>query len=186
MAMDAEQYVYARSHIRSARRRFDRIYEELEEIDEEDPHGIIQYGRYFAFRDIALVDCQICIEVATKALFPLLGMNYPQTHAIDFKDAEDLIRRARYADDFDFEGKTKIPRAVFLTQLWSMFYTLAKYGQQDYHLPTGELFDNTDAEYALKHAEFCVELAEDLLEYQEGRYEDEYGEDPSAVWRDSR
>ena len=130
------------------------------------------------------MDCQICIEVATKAMFPLLGMVYPQNRAITFDDAEDLINIVRYADDFDFEDKDNIPRAVLLTQLWSTFYTLAKYGQQDFRLSTSDLFDTTDAEYALKHAEFCVNLAYDLSEYQAEKFEDEHGEGPASAWHD--
>ena len=40
MRLSAEQFVYACSYVTSAQYRYDRIYEQLEELDEEDPYGI--------------------------------------------------------------------------------------------------------------------------------------------------
>lgn len=84
--MEPEQFVYARLNITSARYRYDRICEQLEEF-EEDTTGVRRSMQYLVFQDIALVDCQICIEVATKIMLTLLGLNYPQSHAISFDDA---------------------------------------------------------------------------------------------------
>lgn len=63
-----------------------------------------------------------------------------------------------------FVYKEEIPRVIFLSYFWYNFHTLAKYGINN--IPPDKLFKKEEAELALKHAKYCVEVANGLLIYR--------------------
>ena len=116
-----------------------------------------------------IVECQAAIELSTKAVFKLMGLDFPRKHQLLFKrekegkiygETKELLSKGfpRY-----FAYKEDIPRMVFLTFFWSEFYTLAKYGIEELNLSPDKLFKEEDARLALKHAELCVDIADSLL-----------------------
>lgn len=105
--------------------------------------------------------CQQSIELSAKAVFKLMGMDFPKNHEIRFelKGTKELLKK-----DFPktFQEKDKIPRLIFLTQFWKRFYELAKYGKEKLNIGPDDLFGREEAEIALKHAKECYRIAENL------------------------
>ena len=64
----------------------------------------------------------------------------------------------------DYPRKEEIIRAIFL-QVWEKCYEIAKYGVPEFDVGPSVVFEIEDGERAINDASFCVELAEDLIEY---------------------
>lgn len=105
--------------------------------------------------------CQQSIELSAKAVFKLMGINFPKDHKIrfDVKETKELLKR-----DFpkNFYEKDKIPRLIFLTQFWKEFYILVKYGIEKLDIGPECLFKREEAEIAIKHAKECCRIVENL------------------------
>lgn len=114
-----------------------------------------------------IMDCQFCIEISVKSMFKLVGKNYPFDHGVSLSDKRT---QGFYHETPDsFEAKDDIIRAVFLTQFWHGFYELAKYGVPQMNVRPEKIFTDKDGERAINDAMFCVELANDLLDFVEER-----------------
>ncbi len=112
--------------------------------------------------------CQEAIELCGKAIFKIMGLDFPKEHQLLFNQRKSEIKpevRELLKKEFPryFTYKEKVPRVIFLTYFWYNFYTIAKYGLSDVDVPPDKLFSKEDAELALKHAKDCVRVADNLL-----------------------
>jgi len=105
------------------------------------------------------------MELSAKALFKLIGIDFPKKHEIKF-DRKETKRLLKELLDKDFPKsfyeKDKIPRLFFLTQFWEKFYILSKYGIDKLNIGPDDLFEKEEAKLALKHAKECYNIASGL------------------------
>ena len=119
-----------------------------------------------------IVECQAAIELSTKAVFKLMGVEFPRKHQLLFKHEgkekiyDEVKKLLNKVFPKNFVYKEDIPRMVFLTYFWNYFYTLAKYGIEELNLSPDRLFREEDAKLALGHAELCVRIADNLLTWK--------------------
>lgn len=64
-----------------------------------------------------------------------------------------------------------VPRALFLSNFWSGFYSISKYGFETLNIPAGELFSYQEAELALDNAMECYWVALCILSWKQWRSE---------------
>lgn len=113
--------------------------------------------------------CQTAIELSGKAIFKIMGLEFPKEHQLLFERGGDIkpvvkeLLQKKFPKYFAYPED--IPRVIFLTYFWYNFHTLAKYGIND--IPPDKLFIREDAELALKHAKDCVKVADNLLTQKE-------------------
>lgn len=116
-----------------------------------------------------VIDCQLCIEIAAKSLFKLTGKDHPFSHGISFNDGRTQGFYNKVPEEF--ERKEDIVRVIFLTQFWSEFYELAKYGAPQLNVRPEMVFTTEDASRAVQDADFCVDVVKDFLEYTRSNIE---------------
>lgn len=116
--------------------------------------------------------CQSAIELSGKAVFKIMGLDFPKNHQLLFDRKKEpkevrVVTKQLLQKEFpkDFVYRKDIPRLVFLTYFWHGFYTLAKYGLAELNIPPDKLFKEEDAKLALEHAKLCVSVANNLLFY---------------------
>ncbi len=143
---------YADDLIRKAKNHIEKAEEEIK--------------RFLSSHSDIISWCQTAIELSGKAIFKIMGLEYPRDHQLLLErrgireEVKELLKKEfpKY-----FYRKDDIPRVLFLTYFWHNFYTLAKYGIEELDFPPDKLFGREDAELALKHAKECVAVADDLL-----------------------
>lgn len=125
---------------------------------------------YFPSYSNIIANCQAAIELSGKAMFKIMGLDFPREHQLLFerrKKGEEVMKitKGLLFKDFpkNFVYKDELPRLIFLTYFWHRFYTIAKYGIDELNVPPDKLFKREDAELAVKHAKFCVTVADNLL-----------------------
>jgi len=144
---------YAENLIRKA--------EDLVSISEKALAGVL-YSNVIA-------NCQEAIELSAKAIFKIMGLDFPKEHQLLFeKEGKEEIKEVTkklLSMEFPkyFIYKDELPRVIFLSYFWHRFYTIAKYGISELNLPPDRLFKKEEAELALNHAKLCVRIAENLL-----------------------
>jgi HEPN domain-containing protein len=109
-----------------------------------------------------IIDCQLCIELSAKSLFKLVGRDYPFSHGVEFSSHETQGFYHEIPDEFS--TKDDVPRVIFLTQFWGQFYELAKYGAPQLNVRPEMIFKANDGLRAVEDAEFCIGVAEEMLE----------------------
>ncbi|WP_368277059.1 HEPN domain-containing protein [Halorussus halobius] len=107
---------------------------------------------------------QLCIELSVKSMFLALGIKHPERHHITFEDKTTKGLLENVPDGF--EKGDDFPRAIFLTQFWHRFYELTKYGVPKLGIKPIDIIDRSDAEKAINDAEYCVNLANELVQHQ--------------------
>lgn len=105
----------------------------------------------------------MCIEISAKSMFKLVGKNHPFDHGISFNDNRTQGFYHEIPDGYS--EKDDIIRVIFLTQFWNSFYELAKYGAPELNMRPESIFTPDDGSRAINDAHFCVNEAEELLEY---------------------
>ncbi|MEE9175839.1 MAG: HEPN domain-containing protein [Thermodesulfobacteriota bacterium] len=93
---------------------------------------------------------QECIELSIKAVFLILGEDFPKTH--NFKEQDFIKLLSKVPKDLQFYN---FARLYLLSEFWSSFYTTAKYGLEKLEVGADKLFTDKEANLALKHAEEC-------------------------------
>lgn len=156
--MENKKEKYAKNLIEKSRNNIEKAEEILR-------------NRYAVLSNVITL-CQQSIELSTKALFKLMGIDFPRDHEIRFEvnETEELLKK-----DFpkNFYEKDKVPRLIFLTQFWKKFYILAKYGNEKFNIGPDELFRKEEAEIALKHAKECYNVVNSLeIAIQTTKYKD--------------
>jgi len=134
----------------------DEEYEKvpMKEVDEDLVSSHIQN---------VIIDSQLSIELAAKSMFKLTGKDYPFSHSISFDSGE--TKGFYYEVPDGFNRKDDIVRVIFLTQFWGEFYELAKYGSPKLNVRPENIFDINDGKRAVDDAEFCIGVAQDLLDF---------------------
>ncbi|MFC6723915.1 HEPN domain-containing protein [Halobium palmae] len=133
----------------SAPATFEGNLERIVDI-EDDPHNVI-------------IDCQLAIELSVKAMFKAVGQEFDESHDINFKSHNTQNFNREIPDDYP--RRDDIIRAIFLTQVWDKFYQIAKYGAPVINVDPSMIIDEDDGERALNDATFCVDVAEDFIDY---------------------
>ena len=107
--MNAEQYGYAMSQLREASSRLNRVNDLIEDEELETKpsasEGDLEDFSYYAYLQSILVDCHISIELVTKALFLLLGLNTKTSHGVSFTNNESSALLDEISKNFDFNFK---------------------------------------------------------------------------------
>lgn len=115
-----------------------------------------------------VIDSQLCIELAAKAMFKLVGKDHPFSHGISLQDGQTMGFYSQIPDAYS--RKKDVVRVVFLTQFWGEFYSLAKYGAPKLNVRPEMIFTQKDGSRAVDDARFCIEVAESLLSFVEGQH----------------
>lgn len=100
---------------------------------------------------------QEAIEFSVKAIFLLYGEEYSRKHKFREEEFSKLLR----------SGTKDLARVFLLSEFWSKFYTVAKYGYEKLEAGPEHLFKREEAELALKHAEECFSHAQTLKTQKE-------------------
>ncbi|MFQ5831995.1 MAG: HEPN domain-containing protein [Candidatus Thorarchaeota archaeon] len=100
---------------------------------------------------------QECVEISTKSVLRLFGIEYPGSHEVS-----DLIlhNREMFPDWFE----TEIDRVRIISRQLSGVTGLAMYGDESSGTPPDELFTQADASRAVEQARIVFDLASRLLE----------------------
>lgn len=114
-----------------------------------------------------VIDCQLCIEISVKAMFKLTSQDHPFSHGISFQSGKTQGFYSKIPDEFD--EKEEIVRVIFLTQFWEEFYELSKYGAPQLNVRPESIFTAEDGIRAVEDAEYCIQLAESLLDYAQSK-----------------
>ena len=101
---------------------------------------------------------QECIELSVKAVFLVLGEQFPKQH--EFKEQNFKKLLSKIPKELQFYN---FPRLYLLSKFWSEFYTVAKYGLEELEVGADKLFTDKEAKLASEHAEECY-LATNALE----------------------
>jgi len=130
---------------------------------------------YFPSYSNIIANCQTAIELSAKAVFKIMGLDFPKEHQLLFErgkkgDEVKKVTKELLSKEFPkyFIYKKELPRLIFLTYFWHRFYTIAKYGIDELDIPPDKLFKKEDAELAIEHAKFCVRIADNLLTHKRG------------------
>ncbi len=124
--------------------------------------------------------CQRAIELSGKAIFKIMGLDFPKEHQLLFEkkkkakeekrgDIEPVKKLLQKVQE-EFPGYLRLDKAIlrviFLTYFWYNFHTIATYGVND--ISPDEFFHREDAELALKHAKDCLSDVNRLLYSKKG------------------
>ncbi|WP_229121032.1 hypothetical protein [Halapricum desulfuricans] len=197
MDADTDDIAYAKTQIKEARRRLESVRDRVTEVQKEQVVGAIDemtdeviFG--LGIDDVPeedrrmvkitketnevtdieghiqniIIDCQMSIELSVKAMFKAVGQDFDYSHGVGF--GSHNTQGFNNKVPADYPRKQDLIRSIFLTQLWESFYQLAKYGAPELNVGPDIIFSINDGERALNDAEFCVDLAEDFIDYIEG------------------
>lgn len=144
---------YANDVIRKAKNNIEKAEEEIKGV-------IPNHSNIISW-------CQVAIELSGKAIFKIMGLDYPKDHQLlfDKKGIKEEVKKL-LEKEFPKHFREGVPRVIFLSYFWYNFYTLAKYGIEELDFPPDKLFTKDDAELSLKHAKESVEVADRLLSYK--------------------
>lgn len=110
----------------------------------------------------AISSFQECIEFALKVISLLLLDQYPKDHKFDEKEFKKVLNEIPEAlENLEFH------KLYLHSRFWSNFYTVAKYGLENFGIGAEKLFGKEEAELALKHADKCYFSAIQLKNYLE-------------------
>jgi len=156
-----------KKHLEYAKNLIDKAEKLLSKAEEELKEHSPSYSNVIA-------DCQTAIELSAKAVFKIMGLDFPKEHQLLFergKKGEEVkkVTKELLSKEFPeyFAYKEELPRLIFLTYFWYRFYTIAKYGIDELNIPPDKLFKKEDAELAVNHAKRCVDIVNNLLIWKE-------------------
>jgi len=103
---------------------------------------------------------QECIEFSIKSLFLLLRGESPKRHKFEEKEFLEVLESI--PDELEYLEFHKI---YLYSLFWEKFYTIAKYGLENFGLGAEKLFEKEEANLALKHAKKSVSAVKTLDNY---------------------
>jgi len=110
----------------------------------------------------AISSFQECIEFSLKAVSLLLLDKYPRDHKFDEKEFKEVLNQIpETLEQFEFH------KLYLYSRFWSNFYTVAKYGLENFGIGAEKLFGKEEAELAQKHADKCYFASNQLENYLE-------------------
>ncbi len=110
----------------------------------------------------AIQAAQLCVELSVKVVLTILELDFPHSHGWNEKQlrqiAEQIEKRrllTRFKEQCWFNFR--LPRLLILVNFWEQFYIQAKYGVEAGNLaPAQDLFEKSEADLAIAHAEECL------------------------------
>lgn len=110
----------------------------------------------------AISSFQECIEFSLKAISLLLLDKYPKDHKFDEKEFKEVLNQIpEELENLEFY------KLYLYSRFWSNFYTVAKYGLENFGIGAEKLFGKEEAELAQKHADKCYFASVQLKNYLE-------------------
>jgi HEPN domain-containing protein len=110
----------------------------------------------------AISSFQECIELSLKAIFLFLTDKYPKSHEFKDKEFKEILNKVPKS------LKHLESHKLFLySMFWANFYTISKYGLENFGIGAEKLFAKEEAELAKKHAYKCLSAAQQLGNYLE-------------------
>ena len=94
----------------------------------------------------AIEAAQHCIELAVKALYQLVGLEYPTKHDPGIQ-LENVIKRLNGLQNYQ---KVSIARAKWISKMWEWAHSTSIYGTLN--VPASKLFRKKDVETAIEYA----------------------------------
>jgi len=110
---------------------------------------------------------QECIELSIKAIFSITGREFTKDHKIKEEEFKELLDKIPQ----DVKNIYYYPRIFLLSEFWSYFYTIAKYGLERLKVGSDKLFTDKEAKLALEHAKDCYHASSavhDKLRWENG------------------
>lgn len=110
----------------------------------------------------AISSFQECIELSLKVVSILSLDKYRKDHKFDekeFKEVLDCIPDS--IENLEFH------KLYLYSRFWSNFYTIAKYGLENFGIGAEKLFEEKEAKLAKEHADKCYSAATQLKDYLE-------------------
>jgi HEPN domain-containing protein len=130
------------------------------------------HAKHFRTASEAIQAAQQCVELSVKSVLSLLDITYPPAHEWQpdgkpFRDIAKQIRTRRLLERLaaqHIDHSVRLPRLLFLMNLWARFYLTAKYGFEVEQLaPASELFERDEADLSIQHADECLRAARFVL-----------------------
>jgi len=110
----------------------------------------------------AISSFQECIEFSLKVISLLLLDKYPKDHKFDEREFKEVLNQIpETLENLNFH------KLYLYSRFWSNFYTVAKYGLENFGIGAEKLFGEEEAELAQKHADKCYFAANQLKTYLE-------------------
>ncbi|MEM4913411.1 MAG: HEPN domain-containing protein [Desulfurococcaceae archaeon] len=148
-----EDLKYAENLFEKARKLVSRIRDELKS--------------YYPSYSNVIALCQNAIELCGKAIYKLMGVEFPWEHQLLFDEKGKIAQQFKelLSKEFprNFAYRNEIPRVIFLSYFWYRFGVIARYGIEEAGIPPDKLFTRKEAEPAVEHAEECLRVAQSLL-----------------------
>lgn len=130
----------AKSYIRQAE---ERLYHAREALERRNYPYVVR-------------QCQEAVELLLKAALRLVGAEVPKWH-----DVGPILRREKHRFPEWFQAE--IPSLARISRILRREREPSMYGDEEAGLPPNELYDRTDAEEALKYAEYVYSVVVKLL-----------------------
>ena len=108
----------------------------------------------------AISSFQECIEFSLKSAFLLLLDKYPRDHKFDENEFREVLKEIP-----ESLRSLEFHKLYLYSKFWSSFYTIAKYGLENFGIGAGKLFGSEEAELAQKHADKCYSSSLQLKNY---------------------
>lgn len=110
----------------------------------------------------AISSFQECVELSLKAAFLLLTDRHPKTHKFTEEEFRKVLNKIPESlQNLEFH------KLYLYSRFWQNFYTVAKYGLENFRVGPDKLFEKDEAEIALKHADKCWFATTQLKNYLE-------------------
>jgi HEPN domain-containing protein len=152
--MDEQSVQDAEDRLSKARRKRRAAREALGNYDDNQS--------YVSDPSDVVTTCQRSIEHSAKAVFILVGVEYPTAHEIplDGEEARQLMNVV-FSTFPDYIAEQDTARLLLFTTIWGSVYPASEYGV---HVDCGvveaeDIFSRDDAEKALDHANEALNLA---------------------------
>ena len=110
----------------------------------------------------AISSFQECIELSLKADSLLLLDKYSKDHKFDEKEFKEMLNQIPESLE-----NQEFHKLYLYSKFWSNFYTIAKYGLENFGMGAEKFFGNEEAELAQKHADKCYFASMQLKNYMD-------------------
>ena len=97
---------------------------------------------------------QECLELSVKAIFYILKGDFPKDHKFKDEEFEEVLKKI--PEDLSY---LEVHKLYFYSRLWGSFYTLMKYGKEEWGLGPEKFIEREEAKLAYKHADRAYSAA---------------------------
>lgn len=159
------ELIYSQSRISEANSRLKKIKEIVGDtsINEIGSGSLDDFELWVDIQHV-IEQSQFVIEMSAKAMFTTVGVEYPKSHGIEFTDNRTGGLLNHIPEEFNEHNR--IPRVLFLTNVWRQYYTISKYGVPEWNIRPASIFTMEDALRGFKDAKFSNQVSKDLFNAQ--------------------